>query len=225
MEERGKEKKISNVTADMTAAIVALLIGLAIFGAFINDILSLYNSFLENLYSGDFTKVKNWVTAILLPLDILLIGWMVFTLRRYTSLTRGTLIPPQIKEEEIKPPLEEASGRWEEIRKLANSNNPSEWNMAILRADALVGEVLQSLGYQGTTVAERLKVVDPTKMPSLERIWSAHRLRNMIAHDPLEQHTKETIINALRSYEQALRELGAFRGEREENTEENGGAI
>jgi hypothetical protein len=80
--------------------------------------------------------------------------------------------------------------------------------MAVIRADALLEDVLMHLGYEGATLAERLKIIDASQMPSLDRVWSAHRLRNMIVHDPLEQHTKETIIQALRSYEQALKELG-----------------
>jgi len=47
-------------------------------------------------------------------------------------------------------------------------------------------------------------------MPSLDRVWSAHRLRNAIAHDPMTEHTKEIIINALRAYQDALREMGVM---------------
>ena len=65
-------------------------------------------------------------------------------------------------------------------------------------------------------MAERLKIVDPGKLPSLERVWSAHRLRNLIVHGPLEAHPKETIAYALQSYELALRELGVLREKEEE---------
>ncbi|MEK7082402.1 MAG: hypothetical protein AAB915_01875, partial [Patescibacteria group bacterium] len=60
------------------------------------------------------------------------------------------------------------------------------------------------------TLADRLKVADPETLPSLDTLWSAHRLRNAIAHDPLEQHTKDSIIYSLRAYETALKELGAL---------------
>ena len=72
----------------------------------------------------------------------------------------------------------------------------------------IVDDVLQDLRYEGPTLADRLRIVDPTKLPSLERIWSSHRLRNIIAHEPLEQHPRETIIEALRAYEQGFRDLG-----------------
>ena len=206
--DRESEKKIKNVTADMTAAIVALLLGLAIFGAFINDILNWYSGFLETLYSGGLTKLKNWVTAIFFPLDLLLLGLVVFTLRRYNKLTRVPPQSPEPQREEIVSPQAEVKRQWEHVRELANSSSPSDWNMAILRADALLDEILQSLGYAGTTLAERLKVVDPHQLPSVERVWSAHRLRNTIVHGPTEDHARETMIHALRSYELALKELG-----------------
>ena len=83
--------------------------------------------------------------------------------------------------------------------------------MAVIRADGLLDSALLDRGYEGETVADRLKIVDSTKMPSLERVWSAHRLRNLIVHGPLEAHPKETIVYALRSYELALKELGMLK--------------
>ena len=80
--------------------------------------------------------------------------------------------------------------------------------MAILRADALLDDTLREAGYEGATMADRLKVVDPNQLPSLDRIWSSHRLRNAIAHNPTDQHTRETIVSAVSSYRQAFRDLG-----------------
>ena len=138
--------------------------------------------------------------------------WRFFRLR---DKLRRDLIAPVGTGSAHTVSLEEEGGRaWDGIRDLANSGNPSDWNMAVLRADALLDDILSRQGYDGITMAERLKVVDPVKLPSLDRLWSAHRLRNMIAHDPLEQHTKETIIHALRSYEVALKELGMLREEK-----------
>lgn len=212
-----KITKVNNVTTDITAAIVALLLGLAIFGAFINDILNWYSGFLEVLYSGGLTKLKNWVMAIFFPLDLLLLGLVIFTLRRYNKLTRVPPQSPEPQREEVISPKAKVKRQWEHVRELANSNSPSDWNMAILRADALLDEILQSLGYEGTSMAERLKVVDPNQLPSAERVWSAHRLRNTIVHGPTEDHARETIIHALRSYEQALKELGVVEIKSDEN--------
>ncbi len=197
--------KLSTITADITVAVVILLLALALFGAYLNQIIEWYQKLLEWVYST--LDQLTWILFIIFGIiDIILIGFIIFTLRRFSRLTNQ----PSTEESKIHivSPKEEVRENWEHIRDLANSSNPSDWNMAILRADALLDDLLQHLGYEGTTLAERLKIVDSTKLPSLERIWSSHRLRNMIAHDPLEQHTRETIVHALRSYEQALKELG-----------------
>ncbi len=204
------EKKLTNVTTDMIVAVAVLLVALSVLGVYLVDIADAYQRILEWFYSRNWDAVFPVLKIILVIVDLMLIGFAVFTLRQYSKLLKTP--PPASSEAPVRTvqPQEEVSKNWEYIRELANSKNPSDWNMAILRADALLDDVLMHLGYEGTTLAERLKIVDLHKLPSMEQVWSAHRLRNMIAHDPLEQHTRETIIHTLRSYEQAFRELGMF---------------
>ena len=149
---------------------------------------------------------KGVVVVLFSIMNLALLAIIIRTMHKYFLLFKAA---PE-KEPDVKPdqPKEEVRGAWEHIRELANSQNPSDWNNAILRADALLNDILNDLGYEGPTFADRLKIVDTTILKSVDRLWSAHRLRNMIAHEPLEQHSRETIIEALRSYEQALRELG-----------------
>lgn len=210
MAEEGSEKKVTNITADITVAIVALLVALAFLGAYIREVIDWYQSILEWLYSQNWRGINFWLAIIFSLINVGLLGSIIFTLRRYSKLDEMKAGGKKITVEASVSPKEEVRRQWEHIRELANSSNPSDWNMAILRSDALLDEVLQRLGYEGTTIAERLKIVDPTKLSSLDNTWSAHRLRNMIAHDPLEQHTRETIVHALRSYETALKDLKMF---------------
>lgn len=159
------------------------------------------------LFEHQWGTIYAILTILFSVLNFALVGFTFWSFKKYLDIIKT---PPPPSPVTVVPTLtsEEAVKTWEHICKLANSPNPSDWNIAVLRADALLDDILMHLGYEGTTTAERLKLVDPTKLPSLERVWAAHRLRNMIAHDPLEQHTKETIIHALRSYEQAFKELG-----------------
>lgn len=208
------EQKQTNITTDATVATLALLVGLAVLGIYLAGALDWYYGFSDWFYSFDWRRILFTLQIAFFGLDMMLIALVAFTLKRYGSLTRF-----KPKEEAVPhtiTPEKEATSSWGHIKTLANSANPSDWNMAVLRADALLDEVLQHLGYEGETMAERLKIVDPTQLPSLENIWSAHRLRNMIAHDPLEQHTRETIIHTLRSYERALMELGVLKADAKE---------
>ncbi len=169
-----------------------------------------YRAFLDWFYDRNWSAIRAAATIIFTLFNLGLIVWIIIIIRRFSRLFReppkaapaGALVPDT--------PKEEVRDSWELIRKLANSDNPSDWNSAVLRADALLNDILADLGYEGETFADRLKIADPTILKSLDRVWSAHRLRNLIAHEPLEQHSRETILEALRSYEQALKELGMF---------------
>lgn len=207
MPEKESEKHISNVAADITIAVVIFLVAIAVLGVYINEVIDLYQRLLDWFYSKNWQGINFTLTIIFSFINALLFGFIIFTLRRFARLDKIVAKVGEVKEKPLASPKEEVLQQWAHIRGLANSPNASDWNMAVLRADALLDDVLHDLGYEGLTLAERLKIVDPTKLVSLERVWSAHRLRNMIAHDPLEQHTRETIIHALRSYEQAFREL------------------
>mgnify|MGYP001609671315 FL=1 len=204
-DDEGKTK-LSVITADVTVAIVILLVAIALLESYFNQILNWYRGLVEWFYSLGWSRFIRVLFIIFGVLDFILLIFIISTVRRLqktiSSRTTAKITP------HIVTPKEEVRENWEHIRELANSSNPSDWNMAILRADALLDEILIRVGYEGETMAERLKIVDSSKLPSLDKIWSAHHLRNMIAHDPLEQHSKETIIHALRSYEQALKELG-----------------
>lgn len=207
MADQDSDSKLSTITADITVAVLILLVALAFFGFYIDRILEWYRNLLEWFYSRDWNTIRRALTIIFTAINIGLAAIIVYAVRKIYEL-RHKIPSEETKEIHVVAPKEEVRESWEHIRELANSSNSSDWNMAVLRADALLDDALAHLGYEGTTIAERLKIVDPTKLQSLDRIWSAHRLRNMIAHDPLEQHTRETIIHALKSYEQALKELG-----------------
>jgi len=73
--------------------------------------------------------------------------------------------------------------RWEHIVGLANSPNPSDWRLAILEADIMLGDVLNEQGYVGPMVGDQLKAANPLQMTTLDLAWKAHKVRNDIAHE------------------------------------------
>jgi hypothetical protein len=209
----GSDKQPTNTAMDMTVAVVLLLAIFAIGGALVGtggNFLETYDKMVEWFYSSGFRKFLNTVAVIFAVINATLLTFIIWVLRKHNELRKKPLPADEIvpSATQVIFPQKEVADSWGRIKELANSKNPSDWNMAVLRADSLLDEILGLLGNVGETFAEKLKIVDPTKLVSLDRVWSAHRLRNAIAHDPLEQHTKETIIHALRSYEQALKELG-----------------
>lgn len=74
------------------------------------------------------------------------------------------------------------NARWEDVLKHADSDQPSEWKLAIIEADIILEELLSELGYAGTSVGDKLKSA-PSSFRTIEQAWRAHNVRNRIAHD------------------------------------------
>lgn len=178
-------------------------------------LIEIYFRAVEWFYSFDWQSTYNTIVVVISVVNALLFGFFLLTLYRFSKLDEIVSVKENgsLTTHEVTPKMEVAEG-WKHIQELISSSNPSEWNMAIIEADALLDDVLGHLGYEGETVAEKFKIIDPHQLSSLDRVWSAHRLRNSIVHDPLEQHTKETIAHALSSYGQALKELGVLENEK-----------
>ncbi len=78
---------------------------------------------------------------------------------------------------------------------------------AILDADKLLGHVLELRGYKGS-VGEQLKSAG-SLFAAIDSVWSAHKVRNRIAHEIGVNINKKQGEGALRIYKKALNDLGA----------------
>jgi hypothetical protein len=99
------------------------------------------------------------------------------------------------------------TSRWQYIQQRIASTNEDDWRAAIIEADIILDEVLTRLGYQGSSVGEKLKAVNPAHFGSLQNAWEAHKVRNDIAHQgstyPL---TDRIAYRTIQNYEAVFRE-------------------
>ena len=88
--------------------------------------------------------------------------------------------------------------RWAAVVENVSSASESDWRVAILEADIILDDMLKGMGTFGDTVADRLKSVNEHTIPSVQKAWEAHLVRNRIAHDganfALSQHEARRII-------------------------------
>lgn len=216
-EDGGEVKSTEHMVIDLALVVAVFLAATAAFGAYLSGAFASYDAFLEWVYSQDWRFINNVLIVIFSLINLALIVATVIFIRNYFRIKNrpegevGTGGEEPLDEPHIVSPREEVKASWAHVQKLMESSSASDWNMAVLHADALLDDILTHLGYAGETMADRLKIIDPHRLPSLENIWSAHRLRNLIAHDPLEQNTRETISYAIKSYEQAFKELGMMK--------------
>lgn len=204
--DKGTTKSSPDVFVDIGIAALLALAVLYFLQSYLGNIISVYQNTLNRFsFLGG-----NTIVIIFSIIDFLLMVFVGFTLWRFSQLRKRAQEESIIASHQVSPEEEVYKGI-SRVKGLMNSSNPSDWNMAVLEADALLDDALQHLGYEGDSVTERLKIVDPTVIKSLDRVFSAHRLRNMIAHEPLAQHPKEMIIHAIQSYEAVLQELGVMK--------------
>ena len=110
---------------------------------------------------------------------------------------------------------ESASGgavqsRWEEIIRHLESSREAEWKFSIIEADKMVDDLLKQAGYPGETMGERLMNIEKGQLLSLQGLWEGHKIRNKLAHDTNYFLRYAEARQAIKFYEEALKELQAL---------------
>ena len=75
------------------------------------------------------------------------------------------------------------NNRWSDVLAHIDSDRENDWKLAIIEADILLEELLESVGYAGITVGDKLKSASPTSFTTINQAWRAHNVRNRIAHE------------------------------------------
>jgi len=151
--------------------------------------------------SGANYRLISIIVSIVFALAVIFVLYKIFQLRKkeIKSLARFLVVEELSVDRTI---------RWKEIKKRLDSENHSDWKMAIISADSLMNEILENTGYEGKTLGERLKVIEPSDFDNLKNVWEAHKVRNKIVHEWEEfALSKEEAKNTLEKYEKALKEL------------------
>lgn len=95
------------------------------------------------------------------------------------------------------------------IEQKLNKEQPDSYVLAILNADKLVDLALKQSGFKGQTMGERMRSAQ-SKWSDPNKIWSAHKLRNQLAHEHDTRVSYDQARYALAQFRQALRDLGAI---------------
>ena len=105
--------------------------------------------------------------------------------------------------------IQPKNDRWEKVFQYANSNNPSDWRLAIIDADVMLEDALRAKGYAGESMGEVLKSIDKSDHLTLDSAWEAHKVRNDIAHAGQDfQLTERDTRHIISLYESVFKELG-----------------
>lgn len=98
--------------------------------------------------------------------------------------------------------------RWQRILSYAASDDEELWRLAIIDADVMMDEMLESMGYPQDSLGEKLKSVEESDFRTLNRAWEAHKLRNTIAHKGSTYDlTRRELDAAINNYRQVFNEF------------------
>lgn len=171
--------------AEMALGIVVLLFLLGMVYMRITEAIGNQNDrvslFLKGI-SDFFEKINPFLEAFAVIISLLFIFGIVNVLIKY----RKVLTEDYKKYNPQKQVLVEekvVNEKWQRIQDHVNSDNISDWKLAILEADIILDEMLEKMGYHGDSVGEKLKGVEKSDFTSLDQAWEAHKIRNSIAHE------------------------------------------
>lgn len=151
------------------------------------------------------TGLRN-VIAVVAVLLIAGIFWLAFRMKEINHKEEQKYAPIEMEEIEAK----EKMVQWQIVLNHANAENPAEWKLAILEADNMLEQILETEGYRGDSIGDRLKGMDPSDLRSYGDAWEAHKVRNQIAHEGAAtmDFSKKIARDTIGKFEKVFKEFG-----------------
>jgi len=120
------------------------------------------------------------VRIFLVSICLLCIAGIIYLHRKLVFLRRNeqALLYP-----ELKPVTANVNPQWERILNHTESLNDNDWRLAIIEADIMLGGLVDVLGVQGETMADKLKAIEKSDFTTIDQAWEAHKIRNKVAHE------------------------------------------
>ncbi len=141
---------------------------------------------------------------LFVPILLILLIWIVYQIIKLRREERADL---RRMLEEVRGAKPEVNDDWLKILAHLSSTNPSDWKLAIIEADKMLDDLVKTMGYDGDSLGERLKRVEPSDFNTLSAAWSAHKVRNRIAHESGYELTEREARIAISNYQQVFEEF------------------
>lgn len=97
---------------------------------------------------------------------------------------------------------------WKRIKKELESGDEKKYKVAIIKADAIIEDILRKLKYKGENFSELVANIPEGQVEHVDDIKKAHEVRNRIVHDenfPVDKKLAEEMFSL---YEQFLEYFG-----------------
>jgi len=135
---------------------------------------------ISDFSSGSFFLPQ--IKVLFSVLSILFITVIIYSLVRLWELGKDDKEKFSLAES-VPQDAGEKHERWEVVQTHIESENPSDWKLSIIEADAILDDMVKKIGYSGDNLGERLKSIEVSDFTSIQSAWEAHKVRNQIAHE------------------------------------------
>lgn len=106
--------------------------------------------------------------------------------------------------------------KWKELQQ--HCKDKQMWRQALVNADNLLDQALKRRRFKGKSMGERLAAAQH-KLSNNDAVWYGHNLYKKIIDDPETTLKEADVKQALIGIRQALKDLGAFGQEENQNAE------
>mgnify|MGYP001059634029 CR=1 FL=1 len=149
------------------------------------------------------------MTGFILLVLILAVGLVILMVISSGSRRPGQKPPKRTGSQRVGSLNREfVAQRWVAIETMT-AGNGSSLRDAVSEADKLLDYALKSSGVPGATMGERLKS-SGGRFSNLNNIWTAHKLRNALAHEADFDLVPSQAREAIDYFHQGLKDLGAL---------------
>lgn len=181
------DKKPEATPRPLDLIIAEIIILLLIVGGGITFLINYFNiQFSGEGFRIGILGVLSSIQAIAAFVSLLFVMGIIYAKFKMGQMKRAKKLNAKIKkvtEEKVVEAKKTENKKWKKVKEHASSANPSDWRLAILEADILLGDLLTKLGYKGDSIGEQLKSVERIDFQTLDLAWEAHKIRNSIAHE------------------------------------------
>ncbi len=175
--------------------------------SYLNDFLSGFssqiNDFLTSSPLGDYLF---WIKLVVGAFCLILVVNIIFLMKKTNYFWFASYRLDAFKTGSFAKRVDK---KWGEIEKKILLGDEANLKMALIEADNFFDEILKMMNLPGTSMGERLKMLDVSKLQSINLVWEAHKVRNRIVHQTKDRLTPDEIRGALDKYKKALGELQA----------------
>jgi len=141
-------------------------------------------------------------SLFLIALIIILIKSIPYLKESWLGTFRGTDVPTFPKSKMYR--------KWKVIQKRMQTGQDSNYKLAVIEADKILDNILESAGFPGKNMGERLQNMTSAHLSNLEDILEAHELRNKIVNNMELELEFSQAEQAIKAYSAALDELEAI---------------